>query len=97
VPQSRALTIEAVAGACNADVLARKTARNHINKTSPRSAVKTRNVRPNRENRQASIGLALRQNGSAVGITLNCADGSPSQKRSAENASTRACEKSQLT
>jgi len=53
--------------------------------------------RPNRENRQASIGLALRQNGCAVGITLNCAHGFPSQECSAENASTRACEKSQLT
>jgi hypothetical protein len=40
--------------------------------------------------------LSLRQNLCGVGITLNGAHGSPSKELASENASTSACEKSQL-
>jgi hypothetical protein len=79
-PEAGALTVESVAGTCDTDVLTRKASRNHINKASPWAAVKTRDVRPNRENRQAFIGLPLREKGCAVGITFNCANGSPAQQ-----------------
>jgi hypothetical protein len=95
-PQSGALAVEAVSASGNGDVLARKTSRYHINKAAPFSGVKTLDVRPNRENREMSIGLSLRQNGRAEGITLNCANGPPSQDVPPENASTSGCEKSQL-
>lgn len=95
-PESGAFAVEPVSGSGAGNVLARKPSRYHVNNASPWSAVKTRNVRPNREGRDKSIGLSLRENGCAVGITLNCADASPAQQVACENSSTRTCEKSQL-
>ncbi|BAK75779.1 hypothetical protein NH8B_0947 [Pseudogulbenkiania sp. NH8B] len=66
------------------DVLARKPSRYHVNKASPWSSVKTAHVRPNRESWEASIVLSLRQNLCGVGITLNGADGAPSEEVAAE-------------
>jgi len=91
-PKAGALAIETVTCSGNTDVLARKSSRNHLNQPSPRSAVKSCNVRPNWENRQASIGLPLRQNGRAVGITFNCAHGSPSEEVAAKYSSASARE-----
>ncbi|BAP44735.1 hypothetical protein PSCI_4033 [Pseudomonas sp. StFLB209] len=73
-----------MAFACGGDVLARKSARNHVNKASPWAAVKGSDVRPNRERRQGAIVLSLRQNLCGVGITLNGADGAPAQQVAAE-------------
>jgi hypothetical protein len=96
-PEPASRTIQAVSAAGDTDVLAGKAARYHVNNSSPRGSVKGADVRPNREKREASIGLSLRQNGCAVGITFNCAHGSPPEEVATENASTSACEKSQLT
>jgi hypothetical protein len=78
------------------DVRAGKAARNDVNNSSPRAAVKGFHVRPNGERLKTSIVLSLRQNGRGVGITFNGADGAPSEQVPPEYAATSACEKSQL-
>lgn len=95
-PHAAAGAVNACAFAGNADVLAREASRNHVNNASPRPAVKTAHVRPNRERSEGSIVLSLRQNLCGVGITFNCADGSPPEQVAAKNSSTRASEQSQL-
>ena len=96
LPQPAPRAFDAFLLAAVADVLARKAARYQVNKASPRSAVKTAHVRPNRESWEGSIGLSLRENLCGVGATLNGADGAPSQQVAAEYSATSACEKSQL-
>jgi hypothetical protein len=95
-PEAGALSFDSGALSCCADVLARKASRNDVNNSAPRSSVKTAHIRPNRERFEDSIILSLRQNLCGVGITLNGAHGSPSKDLAPENASTSACEKSQL-
>ena len=87
LPHARAFTVDACAFAGCANVLARKSARYNVNNSSPRLSVKTAHVRPNRERLENSIILSLRQNLCAVGITLNCAYGAPSEQVSAEYSS----------
>src|SRR5687767_11204476 len=53
-----------------ADVLARKAARNDINNSAPRAAVKGSHVRPNGESFENSIVLPLRKNGCCVSINF---------------------------
>jgi hypothetical protein len=95
-PHSAALSVNACALAGNADVLAREAPRNHINKSAPRSSVKAAHISPNRERSEVSSVLSSRQNLCCVGITLNGANGAPSQHVACEYSATSACEKSQL-
>jgi hypothetical protein len=95
-PKPAALPVNARPFACNADVLAGKPARYHVNNSAPRAAVKCAHVGPNRENVEASVVLSLCQNGCGVGITFNGADAPPPEEPSPENSATSACEKSQL-
>jgi hypothetical protein len=95
-PQPTSLAIDAGSGSSSADVLAGKAARYDVNNSSPRSAVKSRNVRPNWESFENSIVLSLRQNLCGVSVTFNCAHGSASVELPSEYSSTSACEKSQL-
>jgi hypothetical protein len=95
-PEAASRAVDARAFSCSADVLAWEAARYDVNNSSPRAAVKTCDVRPNRERSECSIVLSLRQNLCGVGITFNCADGSPSEQVAAEYSSTSAPEKSQL-
>jgi hypothetical protein len=95
-PQAGTLASQASAFTGRTYVLARETSRNHVNNSSPRLSVKTRHVSPYRERFKASIGLPLCQNLCGVGITFNCANGSPSKKFSSQNASTSACEEGEF-
>jgi hypothetical protein len=95
-PESAALAGDAVASAGGADVLAGEAPRYHVNKSCPRSSVKSTHVRPKRERSEGCIVLSRSQNGCGVGITFNCADGAPSEQVAAEYPATSACEKSQL-
>jgi hypothetical protein len=95
-PKSASLSVDSRAISRNTDVLARESSRNNVNNSSPRVAVKTSNVRPNRENGQRAVVLPLRKNGCAVGITFNGAHGSPPEEFSPEYSATSAREKSQL-
>jgi hypothetical protein len=92
LPHAGSGAFDACTFAGDADVLAREAARYHINNSSPRSAVKTAHVRPNRERLEGSIVLSLRQNLCGVGVTLNGADGAPSQQVASENSATSARE-----
>jgi hypothetical protein len=96
LPEAASLAVDSGALSRGADVLAGKAARYDINNSCPRSAVKTANVRPDGKGWEKSIVLPLRQNGCAVGITLNCAHGAPSEEVASKNASAATCEKSQL-
>jgi hypothetical protein len=91
-PHSAAGSVNAGSFSGDADVLAREAARNHVNKSSPRPSVKAAHVRPNRESWDGSIVLSLRQNLCGVGITLNGADGAPTQHVACEYSSTSARE-----
>jgi hypothetical protein len=95
-PHPAAGSVDAGSLACNADVLARKTARYDVNNSSPRSAVKGLNVIPNREGREKAVILSGGKYACGVGLPLDSADGAPSEQVSSENASTSAREKSQL-
>jgi hypothetical protein len=95
-PKPAALPVDAGPFARNADVLARKPARYHVNNSAPRAAIKCAHVGPNRENVEASVVLSLCQNGCGVGITLNGADAPTPEEPSPKYAATSAREKSQL-
>tara|TARA_B100000929_G_scaffold271237_2_gene241980 strand:- start:7099 stop:7848 length:750 start_codon:yes stop_codon:yes gene_type:complete len=95
-PQAGSLAIEAGASASNGYVLTRESARNHVNKASPRSAGKCANVIPYREGRENAVILSGGKNACGVGVELDSADRAPSEEVAAENSATSACEKSQL-
>jgi hypothetical protein len=95
-PKSAALSVKPGSASRDANVLARESARNDVNNSSPGVADKTSNVRPNRENGQRAVVLPLRKNGCAVGIKFNGAHGFPPEEFSPEYSSTSAREKSQL-
>jgi len=57
-PEPASHSIEAVAVAGDADILAGKAARYDVNNSSPRSAVKGADVIPNRERRECSVVLS---------------------------------------
>jgi hypothetical protein len=57
-PHAGALSVESFPLACGADVLARKPARNHVNKAAPWSSVKGANVIPNWERRECAFILS---------------------------------------
>jgi hypothetical protein len=95
-PHAGPLAVNACTLSGNADVLARKPARNHVNKASPRSSVKGLHVIPNRERREKAVILSGEQYTCGVGLPLDGADGSPSEQVATKNASTSAREKCQL-
>jgi hypothetical protein len=95
-PEAGAFAFDATALACGADVLAREASRHHINTSGPRFSVKGAHVIPYRESREQAVVLPGHENACGVGLKLDGADGSPSEQVAAENASTSACEKSQL-
>jgi hypothetical protein len=81
---------------CGTDVLAGKPARYNVNNSSPRLAVKGAYVIPNRERRENFVILSGAQYACGIWFPFNGTNGSPSEQLSPENASTSACEKSQL-
>ena len=95
-PHRRPGPVDSSASTGCADVLARETARYHVNKSAPRSAVKGLNVIPNRERRENAVILSLDKNACGVGSPFNSADCAPSEQVASENSSTSAREKSQL-
>jgi hypothetical protein len=95
-PQSAPLSSDAFAFAGNTDVLTRKASRHHVNSASPRASVKGSYVIPDREGWQASVVLPGDQHVPCVGVEFDGADGSPTEKVSAEKAASSASEKCQL-
>jgi hypothetical protein len=95
-PHAGSSSIDSCAFAGHADVLAGKASRYDINTLAPRSSVKGANVIPNREGREKAVILSGGKYACGVGVPLDGADGSPSEKFSPKYSSTSACEKSQL-
>jgi hypothetical protein len=91
-PHSGLLAGDSCALSCNADVLAWKPARYHVNNASPWLSIKGLNVIPNRERRENSVILSGAQNASGIGSPLDSTNGSPSKQVASENASTSARE-----
>jgi len=87
-PHSAAGSVDSCAFAGHADVLAREASRHHVNTAAPRSSVKGLNVIPDREGREKAVILSGSKYASCVGLPLNGADGSPSKKVAAEDATT---------
>jgi len=96
-PEPGSLAAETFSRPGDADVLARESARHHVNTAAPWSAVKGSDVIPDRERRQDSIVLARKQNVSGVGFELDGADGSPPEQVPAEDASARAREEGEFS
>jgi hypothetical protein len=94
-PESGALTFESGTFSCTADVLTGKAARYDVNNSAPWSTVKSSNVVPYRESRQASVVLPSHEDPSCVVVEFDCADASPPEQVPAEYASTSAREKCQ--
>jgi hypothetical protein len=95
-PKSRTGAADPGALAGSGDVLARESARHHVNSASPRSPVKGSHVIPDREGWKASVVLAGEKNIAGVGIKLDGTDSSPPEEMPPEDAATSACEKCQL-
>jgi hypothetical protein len=95
-PETGSASAESLAGSGATDVLTRKSARYHINRTSPWKAVKGAHVIPYRERLKGAIVLPCEENVSAEGIIFNSAYSPESTEDSSEYASTSAREKCQL-
>lgn len=95
-PQSAALAVDTDALSGNTDVLAGKSARNHVNTASPRSSVKSSNVIPDRERREPSIILPGEQNACGIGVELDGADGSPPEQLAAKDPAAATGEQGEL-
>jgi hypothetical protein len=95
-PESGAFAGDPGSASSNGYVLTGKAARYDVNTASPRASVKGANVVPDWERVKRPVVLPRSQDRSGIGVTLNGADGSPSEQSSAENSATSACEKSQL-
>jgi hypothetical protein len=91
-PEAGSLAVDAVAVSGCADVLARKASANDISNASARSTVKGEHVIPNGEMREGSVVLSCHKHGLCIGLELDCADASVSEKLSGENAATSARE-----
>jgi hypothetical protein len=87
-PQPRSLAIDPAPFPSGGDVLARKSARNHVNKSSPRPPIKRPYVRPNWENGQDPVILPLSQNGRAVCVNLNSTNRLPPEQMPGKNPPT---------
>ncbi len=101
-PQSAALPVRDAfpsgAGSVgNADVLTGEASRHDINTASPWASVKSSDVIPDRERREAAVVLSCHEYVSTVWVEFDSADGAPSEQDPAEDASTSAREKCQLT
>jgi hypothetical protein len=95
-PQPTSLSIETLAGSGNADVLARKSTRYHINKSTPGSPIKGSDIIPNWKRLKHSVVLSRQQYVSGVLVSLNGANTAPSREDAAKYSSTSAREKCQL-
>jgi hypothetical protein len=99
-PESASLTVESVDsvmhGGLRGQVLAREAARNHVNNSSPRLAVKGSHVIPDGKRLQESVILSGNKYAGGVTVPFDCTDGAPPEQFSSEYAATSACEKSQL-
>jgi hypothetical protein len=96
-PESGAGVIKTCSLSRRADSLAGKAARKHVNAASPWSAIKGAHVIPDGKRRQCAVVLSRDKNACGVGIALNGADGSPSEKEAAEDASAGSGEDGKLS
>jgi hypothetical protein len=91
-PEAGAGAVESSTFAGDADVLAGKPARYHVNKASPWASVKGANVIPNRERRENAVILSGDKYACGVWVELDGADGSPPEEMAAEYSATSARE-----
>jgi hypothetical protein len=96
-PKSRARAGEAGALAGAADVLARKSSRNHINAAPPRLAVKGADVIPDGKRGERAVVLSLNQYARGVWLPLDGADGGPPEELSPEDAAPGPGEEGELS
>jgi hypothetical protein len=73
-----------------------KASRYAVNNAAPWASVEGANIIPNGERWNMSFILSLHESSDAVGIALNCADGSVPEQLGCENAASNASEKLQL-
>jgi hypothetical protein len=90
-PQAASLSVDACSFAGCADVLAGEPAADDVNVSSPWVAVEGLHVIPDREAWQVPVSLPGEQDGSAVGINLNSADGAPAKEDSSQDAASCSC------
>ena len=91
-PKPRLLAFDAFAFASDADVLARESARHHVNTSAPRLSVKGSHVIPDREGFKTFVVLSSHENVSGIGLVFDSADCSPSEQLAAEYSATSARE-----
>ena len=91
-PKAGTVAFDAFAFAGNADVLARESARHHVNTSAPRSSVKGSHVIPDREGFETSVVLSSHENVAGIGLVFDSADCAPSEQLAAEYSATSARE-----
>ena len=96
-PQAASFSIKPPPGASDTDILAREAASDDIHHPTPRPTIKCSHVVPNRKGWEASVFLTGHEHTTGVIIDFNGANWVKSAEDTAENASSMACEKCQLT
>jgi len=91
-PKAGTVAFDAFAFAGNADVLARESARHHVNTSAPRSSVKRADIIPDREGFETSVVLSSHENVAGIGLVFDSADCAPSEQLAAEYSATSARE-----
>jgi hypothetical protein len=91
-PESAALAGNSFSFSCGGNVLARKPARNNVNNSAPRFAVKGANIIPDGKRGQTSVVLSCDQYACGVCVEFNGADGTEPAEDSPEYAATSARE-----
>jgi hypothetical protein len=95
-PEPASGAVEPLAGAGDADVLAREAARNDVNNATPCASVEGTNIIPYGERWQVLFILPLHESSCAECVDLHGAYTSPSEQVPTKYSSTSACEKCQL-
>jgi len=90
-PQARSFAVDSCSLSGNANILARESAANDIDDSSPGLSVECPHVVPNGKPGQDSVPLPLQEQFAAVRLNLDRTDGSMSEKHSAEDSAPCAC------
>jgi hypothetical protein len=96
-PESTSLSVQTLAPAGSADVLAREASRNHVSNSAPWPAVKSPHVIPDREWLKVAVVLASHENACGVSVEFDSAHGGVSEQFAREYSSTRPREESEFS
>jgi hypothetical protein len=95
-PESASVAVDSCAFACNADVLAGKTASQDVSVSAVGSTIESSHVGEDGELWEASVALAREQDFLAVRVDFDGADAAMPEQLSSKDSAARSCEEMQL-